>query len=117
MFKFPTINKPWGKEEILFCHERYALKRLTMYKNHRCSLQYHEKKTESVLLINGKLKIVLKNGEKWTDQILDSGESVTILPFQIHRMEALEDSVYLEASTPELTDVVRISDDYLRTHV
>jgi hypothetical protein len=29
-------------------------------------------------------------------------------------MEAVTDSVYLEASTPEMEDVVRLSDDYLR---
>jgi len=29
-------------------------------------------------------------------------------------MEALEDSVYLEASTPELEDVVRLQDRYKR---
>ena len=29
-------------------------------------------------------------------------------------MEGIEDSVYLEASTPEMDDVVRISDDYDR---
>ena len=30
-------------------------------------------------------------------------------------MEAIEDSVYLEASTPEMDDVVRLQDDYERT--
>ena len=29
-------------------------------------------------------------------------------------MEAITDSLYLEASTPELNDVVRIIDDYKR---
>jgi hypothetical protein len=29
-------------------------------------------------------------------------------------MEAEEDSVYLEASTPEMDDVVRLADDYQR---
>ena len=36
------------------------------------------------------------------------------MPGTIHRMEGLEESVYLEASTPDLDDVVRISDDYNR---
>jgi hypothetical protein len=30
-------------------------------------------------------------------------------------MEGLEDCVYLEASTPQIDDVVRIQDDYNRT--
>jgi hypothetical protein len=29
-------------------------------------------------------------------------------------MEGVEDSTYLEASTPEMDDVVRIEDDYKR---
>jgi hypothetical protein len=39
---------------------------------------------------------------------------VHILPRTIHRFEALEDSVLLEVSTPDLTDVVRLQDDYAR---
>jgi len=35
-------------------------------------------------------------------------------PGAIHRMEALEDSRFFEVSTPELTDVVRLEDDYGR---
>ena len=33
----------------------------------------------------------------------------------VHRMEGEEDSVYLEASTPEIDDVIRLVDDYNRT--
>jgi hypothetical protein len=32
----------------------------------------------------------------------------------VHRMEAVENCVYLEASTPEMEDVVRLQDDYRR---
>ena len=36
-------------------------------------------------------------------------------PKIIHRMEGLNDSIYLESSTPELEDVVRLEDDYGRS--
>jgi len=36
------------------------------------------------------------------------------VPGVVHRMEAVEDSIYLEASTPEMDDVVRLVDDYHR---
>ena len=39
---------------------------------------------------------------------------ITLIPKIIHRMEAVEDSIYLEASSPELEDVVRLTDDYNR---
>ena len=32
----------------------------------------------------------------------------------VHRMEGILNSIYLEASTSQLKDVVRISDDYGR---
>lgn len=35
-------------------------------------------------------------------------------PGQVHTIEALEDSVVVEVSTPELDDVVRLADDYGR---
>jgi quercetin dioxygenase-like cupin family protein len=43
-----------------------------------------------------------------------SGTAVEIPPETVHRMEALEDSVILEVSTPELDDVVRLEDRYGR---
>jgi quercetin dioxygenase-like cupin family protein len=43
-----------------------------------------------------------------------SGTVVEIPPETVHRMEALEDSVILEVSTPELDDVVRLEDRYGR---
>ena len=39
---------------------------------------------------------------------------LALSPGVIHRMEAIEDCIYLEASTPEIDDVVRLSDDYDR---
>jgi mannose-6-phosphate isomerase len=35
-------------------------------------------------------------------------------PGQVHTIEALEDAVVVEVSTPELDDVVRLIDDYGR---
>jgi quercetin dioxygenase-like cupin family protein len=42
------------------------------------------------------------------------GRSVHVPVRTIHRFEALEDSVLLEVSTPDLTDVVRLQDDFSR---
>ena len=46
--------------------------------------------------------------------IMRPHDSLTLEPFKIHRMEAVEDAVYLEASTPELDDVIRLQDEYGR---
>lgn len=110
-----TIEKPWGKEEVIHIDGKYMMKRLTMHQGHRCSLQFHEKKTETVYLLSGSLKVYLGDRQDSLQEILlNPHESITITPNQIHRMEAVEDSIYLEASTPEMEDVVRLKDDYLR---
>ena len=103
-------EKPWGHEEWLHVNERYVVKRLFMKKGERCSLQFHRQKHESIYVLSGKLLITI--GE---DSIVATGgDFFVITPNTIHRMEGLEDSFYLEASTPELDDVVRVSDDYGR---
>lgn len=109
------IDKPWGKEEILELNSDYMVKRLTMNQGHRCSLQYHNKKCETIYVLQGKLKIYLgQNKDNLQEKIYEQGESITIKPKEIHRMEAVEDSIYLEASTPDVDDTVRILDDYER---
>ena len=109
------IDKPWGREEVLEKNNSYMVKRLTMFKGHRCSLQYHNKKKETILVISGLLKIIYGNDLKnLGDKIFKPGESFTLDPKVVHRMEALEESIYIEASTPEMDDVVRLGDDYNR---
>lgn len=44
------------------------------------------------------------------DQRLTAGQSFRITPHTIHAIEAISDIDVLEASTPELDDVVRIQD-------
>lgn len=110
------IEKPWGKEELLEKNDKYMFKRLTMHKGHACSLQYHEIKTESVYLISGKLKVYIGDKENDLEEIImEPNDFITLYPFKVHRMEAVENSIYLEASTPELEDVVRLQDRYKRS--
>tara|TARA_B100000780_G_scaffold263197_1_gene216909 strand:- start:1058 stop:1402 length:345 start_codon:yes stop_codon:yes gene_type:complete len=109
------IEKPWGKEEIIEINEKYMVKKLTMWKEHRCSLQFHNHKKETVYVLSGKLRIVSgPNQNNLKEKIYLAGDSITISPGTVHRMEGVEDSVYLEASTAEMNDVVRLVDDYDR---
>jgi quercetin dioxygenase-like cupin family protein len=48
------------------------------------------------------------------DQQLKAGDAFRITPNTIHYMEAVTDCDVLEASTPELDDVVRLTDRYGR---
>lgn len=109
------IEKPWGFEEIIEINEKYVVKKLHMKQGHRCSLQFHQMKHETVVVLSGVLKLTIGGSlNELQELIMKVGETTVIKPGVIHRMEAIETSEYLEASTPELDDVVRISDDYKR---
>jgi len=110
-----VIEKPWGREEVIEINDKYMIKKLTMWKDHRCSLQLHNHKKETIYVLSGQLRIISGlDQNNLTGKIYTAGESITISPGEVHRMEAAEDSVYLEASTPEMDDVVRLLDDYDR---
>ena len=109
------IKKPWGKEELITHDKNYVLKKITMYKNCQCSLQFHEIKNETIYVLEGKLKVIYgKDLSSLNEIILNKNDSIEIKSLMVHRMFGEEHSVYLEASTSELEDVVRIEDDYGR---
>jgi mannose-6-phosphate isomerase len=115
MTEYQTIQKPWGREEVIEINDKYMVKRLTMHAGHRCSLQYHKIKTETIYVLSGVLKIFQgENQAALEEKLYSAGETLTIPPGRIHRMEGVEEAVYLEASTPEMDDVVRLNDDYQR---
>jgi mannose-6-phosphate isomerase-like protein (cupin superfamily) len=109
------VIKPWGKEELIECNDKYVVKKLFMKKNECCSLQYHELKKETIYVLEGKLKLYIGNDiDNLEEKIMVKNDTITILPYTIHRMEGIEDSLYLECSTNELWDVVRLQDKYSR---
>ncbi len=105
------VEKPWGAEIIYAVTSKYAGKIITIRKGHRLSLQYHKAKHETVYVLKGKLS--LRIGERNT--VVRPGQAFAIAPRTIHRFSAPHGPVtLLEVSTPELLDVVRLSDDYGR---
>lgn len=107
--------KPWGREIWFAWTTKYAGKILEIEKGQRFSLQYHNKKEETQLIIEGKIELTLgANSKKLKTKILNAGEKVDIPPKTIHRIKALAKTVIFEVSTPELDDVVRLEDDYGR---
>lgn len=117
------VEKPWGREIWYADQSAYAGKVLEVKAGRRLSLQYHERKTETLFLLSGRVSLVfrpLAPGEDPTAVspaepiVWSAGQALHIPVRTIHRFEALEDSVLLEVSTPDLTDVVRLQDDYRR---
>lgn len=111
-----VIEKPWGSETLIECNDRYVVKKLYMKKGECCSLQYHELKRETIYVLSGCLKIFIgPEIDKLEEKILYPGSYTTIEPFIIHRMLGmLDNTFYLETSTHELWDVVRLNDKYNR---
>lgn len=108
------VPKPWGHEIIWARTDRYVGKILHILAGHALSVQYHERKDETVYLLAGELKYWVKTGETMTDMRLRVGDAFRITPHTVHYMEAVTDCDVLEASTPELDDVVRLTDRYGR---
>jgi mannose-6-phosphate isomerase len=109
-----TVPKPWGHETIWAYTDRYAGKVLHIKAGHALSVQYHERKDETVYLLSGRLVYRVQMGDSLEDMQLAAGQSFRITPGTIHQMEAITDCEVLEVSTPELDDVVRLSDRYGR---
>jgi mannose-6-phosphate isomerase-like protein (cupin superfamily) len=108
-------EKPWGGEELLAHTDRYALKRIHVKQGSRPSLQYHVRKSESLYLLSGRLRIEIGDSkDSLVASEMRSGEIVDVPAGKLHRVSALENSVIIEVSTPELDDVVRVEDDYDR---
>jgi quercetin dioxygenase-like cupin family protein len=71
-------------------------------------------KDETIFLWSGRLLFEIQEDDRLIAREMAPGESVHITPGTVHRMTAIEDSDILEASTPELDDVVRLEDRYGR---
>ncbi|MFW6201225.1 MAG: cupin domain-containing protein [Gemmatimonadota bacterium] len=109
------IEKPWGHELIWASTDRYVGKVLHVEAGHALSLQYHERKDETIHLLSGEMRFWVGESADALEEItLRAGESFRIRPGTVHRMEAVTDVDILEASTPELGDVVRLEDRYGR---
>jgi mannose-6-phosphate isomerase-like protein (cupin superfamily) len=109
------VQKPWGHETIWAHTERYCGKVLHIKAGEALSVQYHERKDETIHLLSGEMIYrVGEQGGELRDVRLQRGESFRIVPGTVHQMEAVTDCDVLEVSTPELDDVVRLTDRYGR---
>ena len=110
-----TVDKPWGNELIWAETDRYVGKILHIKKGHSLSLQYHNKKDETVMVLAGKMAFEhFREGEPPQTTVLEPRQPFRVTPLLRHRMTALEDCDVVEVSTTELDDVVRLEDKYGR---
>jgi mannose-6-phosphate isomerase len=110
------VPKPWGHETIWAHTDRYVGKILHIKAGHALSVQYHDRKDETIHLLAGEMiyRVSDRPGDPLHDIRLKPGESYRNTAGHIHEMEAVTDCDVLEASTPDLDDVVRLKDRYGR---
>lgn len=110
------VEKPWGYElHFALVDGKYCGKLLHINAGQALSLQYHERKEETICVQTGRLSFEVGTGDDNFDSFeLLPEESVHIRPGVRHRLIAIVDTDVLEASTTQLDDVVRLEDRYGR---
>ena len=111
LYKPKIVKKPWGRELWIAMEDEYGGKILEIKKGFTTSLHYHKKKKETIYVLEGTLNVYTP--EK--SYKINPGESITIEPNDVHRLEAITDVKLIEFSTPELGETVRVEDYYNRS--
>ena len=106
-------EKPWGIELLVAHTPHYTGKVLLMNAGHRGGLQYHNEKDETFYLHDGQALVELDPGTGVLEaRTMEAGESYHVPPGAVHRVTALSDCVFFEASTPHFEDRVNVSHIY-----
>jgi mannose-6-phosphate isomerase len=109
------VEKPWGYELIYAATDRYCGKLIFIRAGEQLSLQFHKEKDETIYVHAGRVQFEIGDPGKPIDtEVVGPGRAFHLAPGTVHRIRALEDTVILEASTPEIDDVVRLEDRYGR---
>ena len=108
-------HRPWGSFENLLDEDYCKVKRIIVKPGQRLSYQYHYKRNECWVIVQGKATVTL-DGKVFTYK---EGEIVDIEYGTRHRVqnEQEEDLIFIETQTGTYfgeDDIVRIEDDYGR---
>lgn len=114
------VTKPWGAEDWLVKNEHYVAKHLYLNPNEQISLQYHNEKHETMIVLEGmghlrigREGLAEMESEDSTShyQMITVGDIITIPPKTIHQIKAFTGLKILEISTPQTEDLVRVGED------
>tara|TARA_B100000963_G_C22582631_1_gene651592 strand:- start:802 stop:1158 length:357 start_codon:yes stop_codon:yes gene_type:complete len=107
--------RPWGEFFVLQENKSYKIKRIEVKPGHRLSYQYHNRRSEIWVIIQGKGTIILDDRKiKYS-----KGDSISIPKGMRHRIEnnGSEKTIFIEIQTGTYfgeDDIIRIEDDYNR---
>ena len=113
-------DKPWGHELIFAAiGDKYIGKIIHVNAGHSLSLQYHREKEETISIISGEALIQYgRSADQLADRHFAAGDTIHLPAGVLHRITALSDLEFAEASTAYpgwREDVVRLEDRYGRT--
>lgn len=103
--------KLWGTEFHIHNDEKYCTKAMVVNPGGKCSVHWHQLKTETFVLCAGRLvveTICLSNGKTTTHYLNTVGDSITLLPGTPHTFYIPEDQVgpswFVESSTQDFAN-------------
>ncbi len=108
-------KRPWGMFYVLIENSKCKIKKIEINPGHRLSYQYHNKRSEVWIVIDGQLSVILDDVE----HRLSKEDSIVIPKKSKHRAQNLTGSKvsFIEVQTGEYfgeDDIVRLNDDYNR---
>lgn len=120
VYRAARQDKPWGHEIIFAAVEgKYVGKIIHVTAGHSLSLQYHLHKEETISVLSGAALIECgPAADRLSSQHFGPGDTVHLPPGVVHRITAITDLTFAEASTAEpgwREDVIRLEDRYGRT--
>lgn len=105
--------RDWGQETLLFETPHYIGKALCMVAGSAGGLQYHRKKIETFLLVDGRAIVDYDDGSgTLVSRDLEKGDVVHVPAGAPHRVRAITECLFFEWSTPVFNDRVRVEAEY-----
>lgn len=103
----------WGEEIVIAQTDQYVAKVLNMRAGTAGNLQCHQRKIETFFLFSGSAYVDYDKGDgTLTRMVMSAGMSVHVPVGAPHRVTAITDSTFFEASTPIFNDRVRLEAEY-----
>lgn len=108
-------TRPWGTYENMLDEDYCKVKRIIIEPGQRPSYQYHHKRSEHWVVVQGEAKVTLDD----TEVIKSVGEHIFVPVGCKHRIENVGEGqlIFIEVQCGTYfgeDDIVRVSDDYNR---
>jgi hydroxymethylpyrimidine pyrophosphatase-like HAD family hydrolase len=108
-YLYTKIENDYELSELVECNDKYCVKKITKKNAIKSSYNYHQIQTKTITTLSGELVInkgqFLESLEKIT---ICSGNSIIIKPYTIYNIENTKEVVYLEITSNELWDNIKI---------